>query len=152
MRDYDVVPSPAVPDGIHGNGNAQETNPPGYFAARQHRFLHASFCRNGAFLFRVRRMWMRRARAYATRGVSFPFTSASIQTVDDGRSFDYRWFRVPPGVTRNRRKIRGFASTRGFRSNIHNEKTPVAFYAYKLQRIDSLARMRECRILLRSSM
>lgn len=31
---------------------------PGYFAARQHRFLRASFCRNGAFLFRVHRMWI----------------------------------------------------------------------------------------------
>lgn len=83
FRSQCVVMTRRIPDGIRGN--AQETNPPGI--SRQHRFLHASFLR--ARFYSARIGCGCTAQAYAMNAFfSFPFMSTSIQTADDGRSFD----------------------------------------------------------------
>jgi len=90
-----VVMTRSVSGRIHGN--AQETNPPGISRRGNISFCTLLFAKRSVSIPRAWNVDVQRGRMQRVRFFSF-YASASIQTVDDGRSFDYRWFR---GVTRN---------------------------------------------------
>jgi len=131
-----VITRPVVPGGIHRNARNES---PGYFAARQHRFLHASFCETERFYSACIECGCA-ARAYAMRAFLFLLRLHRYKpSMMDDRSTtaDFAGHGDNEELVKNTR----FSSMWGFRSNIHNGN---ALYTYKCnESVDSLAELCE---------